>query len=64
MSETIPTLAKVPGEIIDWRASQGRRYPIRTVLTVALLAILIPVPPAPGDSAAVPPHPPDTLATP
>jgi predicted transposase YbfD/YdcC len=36
----MPALTEVFGALRDWRKTQGQRYAIKTVLTVALLAIL------------------------
>ncbi len=40
MNESIPSLVSVFEQVPDWRAGQGRRYSLGTVLTVTFLAIL------------------------
>jgi hypothetical protein len=40
MIEPIPALAEVFARLTDWRKAKGKRYPLSTVLTVAILAIL------------------------
>jgi hypothetical protein len=40
MRESIPSLVSVFEQVADWRAAQGKRYTLGTVLTVTFLAIL------------------------
>jgi hypothetical protein len=40
MIEPIPALAEVFAGLTDWRKDKGKRYPMSTVLTVTVLAIL------------------------
>lgn len=40
MNESIPSLVSVFEQVPDWRAAQGKRYALGTVLTVTFLAIL------------------------
>src|SRR5712692_6882912 len=40
MNESIPALVNVFEQVPDWRAAQGKRYRLSSVLTVTFLAIL------------------------